>query len=248
MTNRKETVVFTWLDELPFNRFHASTLALCCLILAAAGYNLQVLAYAMPLILREWALTPIQGGMLISAGFLGLMAGALGFACIGDRLGRKKAIMAGILVFSLFSGGASIAPSYPSLCFLRFLTGVGIGGVFPLTVALLSEFSPSRIRARVVTAAVSGFTFGWVVAASSSMAVIPRYGWRPAFQLGLVPLALLPVLGMILPESIRFLTEKGLSRKALKETRRVEKIARLPARGWSQADFHFTAKAGLALM
>jgi AAHS family benzoate transporter-like MFS transporter len=228
--------VFAWLDGLPFNRFHASTLILSCLILMAAGFNLQILAYAMPLISKEWALTPVQAGAMVSYGFLGLMAGAVGFGLIADRVGRKKALLAAICWSSLLGGVASIAPSYVSFCVIRFLTGVGVGGAFPLTVALLAEFSPAGTRARLVAAAVSGFTFGWAVAASVSMALVPRFGWRPAFQLGLLSLLLLPVLWALLPESVRFLAEKRRLDDALKEIHRIESIAHFPHLEWSPTD------------
>ncbi len=234
MKNDRKTMIFPWLDGLPFNRFHAFMLVTSCLVLAAAGYNLQILAYAVPVILKEWALTPLQCGTLMSCGFLGLMMGALGFGVLGDRIGRRKALMAAIALFSLLSGCASLAPDYRFLAVLRFLTGLGIGGAFPLTVALLSEFSPSSVRARLVTAAVSGFTFGWVVAASLSMILIPKYGWRPVFQFGLLPLLLIPVLRIYLPESIRFLVGKGFSGEALEQAGKIEKFANLPALPWSQ--------------
>jgi MFS transporter, AAHS family, benzoate transport protein len=236
VNNVSKRGVFPWLDELPFNRFHASTLILSCLILTAAGFSLQILAYAMPLISKEWALTPVRAGAMISYGFLGLMVGAIGFGIMADRIGRKKALLAAICGFSFLSGAASLAPNYASFCVLRFLTGVGVGGAFPLTVALLAEFSPAKTRARLVAAAVSGFTFGWAVAASVSMALVPRLGWRPAFQLGLFSLLLIPLLWKLLPESVRFLLEKGRRDEGLNEIERIERIGRLSHVQWSSAD------------
>lgn len=230
-TNRRS--IFEWLDALPFNRFHATLLILSCLILMAAGFNLQILAYTMPLIAKEWGLTPVQMGAMVSYGLLGLMAGAMLFGVIADRVGRKKTLLGAITAFSVFAIAASLAPGYKSFCVLRFLTGAGVGGAFPLTVALLAEFCPARLRARLVAAAVSGFTFGWAVAASASMLLMPRPGWRPAFQLGVLSLLLLPVLWAILPESVRFLIEKGDRQKGLREVRRIERIAGLSRVDWS---------------
>ncbi len=236
MNNTNKPTVFQWLDELPFNRFHASTLMLSCLILAAAGFNLQILAYALPLITMEWALTPVQAGTMISYGFFGLMTGALGFGIVADRIGRKRALLAAICGFSLLNGAASLAPNYPAFCVLRFMTGASIGGAFPLTVALLAEFSPAKTRARLVAAAVSGFTFGWAVAASASMVVIPRLGWRPAFQLGLLSLLLVPMLWVLLPESVRFLVGKERRREALQAADKVARIARSRVPEWLSTD------------
>lgn len=236
MEQKEKTGVFPWLDNLTFNRFHTVTLVLIGLVLTAAGFNLQILSYAMPLIAKEWALSPVQTGAMVSYGFVGLMVGAIGFGTVADRLGRKKGLVTAICVFSLLSGAASLARGYTSFCVLRFFSGVGIGGAFPLAVALLSEFSPSRIRGRLVTAAVSGFTFGWAVAASVSMAFIPHYGWRFVFQLGLLFLFLLPPITLALPESVRFLVARGRHAEALKAVSRIEQSARLQPGLWTEAD------------
>lgn len=228
--------VFPWLDSLPFNRFHALAVTLSGLVLVAAGFDLQIVAYAMPVLTREWHLSPVQAGTMVSYGLLGLMAGAVGFGIVADRIGRKKALLTAVAAFSLICGLASLARTYAGFCVLRFFTGVGIGGAFPLTVALLAEFSPSKVRARLVTASVSGFTLGWAVAASVSMFIVPRYGWRPLFQLGLSPLLLLPFLAFLMPESVRFFAGKGRIAEALREVRKVEKIVRVRPASWSAGD------------
>jgi benzoate transport len=225
MKDGRPSNAFAWLDALPFNRFHTSTLIISCLVIMTAGFNLQILSYAMPLITKEWGLSPVQGGAMVSYGFFGLMVGALIFGPVADRIGRKRAIMVALSLFGILGGATSFAGSYRGLCVLRFFTGIGIGGAFPLTVALLSEFSPSRTRARMVTAAVSGFTFGWVVAASLSVVVIPSHGWRAAFQWGIAPLLLLPFVALFLPESVRFLAGRGRTEEALRQMEQVRKMA-----------------------
>jgi MFS transporter, AAHS family, benzoate transport protein len=85
--------VFGWLDTLKFNRFHRQLVFVAGLTCALAGYNSQIIAYIVPLALKEWQLTPLEAGTMISYGFLGLMFGAAGFGMVSDRLGRKKAIL-----------------------------------------------------------------------------------------------------------------------------------------------------------
>lgn len=225
MQSSKESNVFSWLDGLAFNRFHILMLLLTGLTLTAAGFSLQTLAYAMPLMVREWGLSPVRAGTMVSWGFAGLMVGAVGFGAVSDRIGRKKSLMAAVSVFSIAGSAASLAPGYTSFCLLRFLTGVGIGGAFPLAVALLSEFSPAGSRARLVTAAVSGFTLGWATAATASMALIPLFGWRPVFGLGILFLLLLPFIRTSVPESVRFLVEKGLYLSAMNQLDVIERVA-----------------------
>jgi benzoate transport len=231
-----------WLDHLEFNRFHLLSLIISGSVLVAAGYNLQILAFALPLISKEWGLTPMQAGTMISWGFLGLMTGALTFGILADRIGRRTSIVVAISLFSLASLGASFSPNYGSLILMRFITGLGIGGAFPLTVALLAEFSPAVTRGRLVGAAVSGFTLGWAVAAIVSMAVIPSFGWRVVFRLGAASLVLPPILSITLPESIRYLIGKSRLGEARRAMERIERIARIEGR--SESIVHDEGPAG----
>ena len=118
------TSVFDWLDGLKFNRFHRRLLILASLVSIFAGYNSQIIAYIVPLALREWQLTPLKAGAMISYGFLGLMVGAAGFGLVSDRIGRKKSIMIVVVVFSVFNSAAYFAPNFEVFCLLRFLSGI----------------------------------------------------------------------------------------------------------------------------
>lgn len=175
MEFNKETNIFSLLDGLALNRFHASTVIVAGLILAAAGFNLQILSYAMPVIAKEWGLSPVEAGGMVTWGFAGLMAGAIGFGTFSDRFGHKKALMAVISVFSVAGVAASFAPHHGSLCVLCFLAGIGIGGAFPLTVALLAEFPPSKTRESGCWRPLSHLSHG---------PVRPQTGSRPDLSLG----------------------------------------------------------------
>ncbi len=228
---------FEWLDNLKFSRFHGRLLVLGTLITIFAGYSSQIIAYILPLALKEWHLTPLEAGTMISYGFLGLMIGAAGLGMVSDRLGRKNAILLIVAVFSVFNGAAYFAPDFKVFCVLRFLSGLGIGGAIPLTVTLLGEFAPSRIRARFLTVVGGGFTVGWVVAGLVSMAVVPRFGWRAVFLIGVLPLFLLPVIRATLPESVRFLAGKKRYPEAIDELQKVERAACFEPCTWTHDSF-----------
>ena len=217
--------VTKWCDELKFNRFHGLVLTLAGLTLIFDGYDSQIIAYIMPQILKEWHLSPLKVGSIASYGFVGLMIGAAGFGMIADRIGRKTTLMLALLIFSLFSGLAYFAPNFTIFCLFRFLAGLGMGGAMPLTITLVSEFAPARIRGKAVTAMFGGFTFGWAVAALVAMIFIPLFGWRIVLLMGFLPILFLPVLKWLLPESIRFLAGKGRYDEAISELRKVEKGA-----------------------
>jgi len=229
--------VFEWLDRLKFNRFHTGLTVLTGLIFIAAGFNSQIVAYVIPLALREWHLTPVAAGTMISASHIGVMFGAIGLGMVSDRLGRKKTIMLAVAFLSVFSSAAYFAPNYEVFCLLRLFAGLGVGGAVPLSVTILSEFAPAAIRARLLTASGAGFTFGWAVAGFISAMVIPGFGWRMVLLFGLLPVFLIPVLHLYLPESIRFLANKIRHQDALREIRRIERIAGFEPKEWNPENF-----------
>jgi MFS family permease len=97
---------------------------------------------------------------------------------LSDRLGRKKTTILIVIVLCVFNAAAAFAPSFRVFCLLRFLSGLGIGGVVPLTITLVSEFSPSGIRARLLTIVGGSFTIGWALAGLFAMFLVPYFGWR----------------------------------------------------------------------
>ena len=238
MRERVSTVcAFEWLDGLKFSKFHGRLLFIGTLITTFAGYSSQIIAYILPPALKEWHLTPLEAGTMISYGFLGLMIGAAGLGIVSDRLGRKNAILLIVAAFSIFNGAAYFAPDFKVFCVLRFLAGLGIGGAIPLTVTLLGEFAPSKIRGRFLTVVGGGFTIGWMVAGLVSMAVVPRFGWRAVLLIGLLPLFLLPVIKGTLPESVRFLAGKKRYPEAIGELQRVERVACFEPCTWTDESF-----------
>jgi AAHS family benzoate transporter-like MFS transporter len=170
---------------------------------------------------------------MASYGFFGNVIGAIGFGTLSDRIGRKNSLLLALVVFSVFSGLAFWSPGFESFCILRLIAGLGLGGALPLSVALISEFSPARIRAKVLTGTFMGFTGGWAVAAAVPMYVIPLYGWRMVFLLGFFPILFVPVLWAYLPESVRFLSSRKRYEDLKKEVRRVENTAGLPHASWT---------------
>jgi benzoate transport len=229
--------VFEWLDSRPFTRFHKRLVLLGSLVCIGAGYNSQIIAYILPFAFKEWHLTPIKAGSMISYGFLGLMVGAIGFGMVSDRIGRKMAIMLVVAVSSIFGGAAFLAPNFEVFCLFRFLCGLGVGGVIPLTITLVSEFAPSALRARILSFVGGTFTIGWALAGLFAMLFVPFFGWRAMLLIGLIPVFLLPVLFIYLPESVRFLGSKGRYDEALREIRGIEKIAGLEPAPWKMESF-----------
>jgi hypothetical protein len=147
-------------DGLKFNRFHALLISLCIVTLLFDGYYSQIISYVIPGMTRQWQLTPMQAGYVGSYGLVGLMIGAVALGILGDRMGRKIPLMLGLFLFSFFGGLLYWAPDFSTFCILRFLSGLGVGGVLTLTITLATEFAPSNIRATMVTTMVTGLMLG----------------------------------------------------------------------------------------
>ena len=234
MDQKPRENAFQFLDKLQFNRFHVQLMIFTTLSSVVMGIISQTVAYILPLVLKEWSLTPVEGGSIASYTFVGLMLGAAGFGILSDRIGRKKTLILAVAISGIFNGLAFFAPDYTVFCVLRFLSGLGLGGIPPLSVTLLSELVPTRMRAKAVTTATCGFPFGWALSGVVAMFVVPHFGWRVLLAVsGLIAMALIPFLIVYLPESIRFLSGKGRNEEAGEQMRRIEKTARLTASQWT---------------
>lgn len=233
MDQEPRTNAFQFLDELHFNRFHVRLLILVTLSNISMGIVSQTVAYILPLVLKEWRLTPVEGGSIASYTFIGLMFGAAGFGMLSDRIGRKKTLTLAVAISGVFNAIAYFAPDYTVFCVLRFLSGLGLGGIPPLSVTLLSELAPARMRAKAVTTATGGFPFGWALSGIIAMFVVPHFGWRALLAVsGFLALILVPFLMAYLPESIRFLSGKGRNKEAIGQMRRIGETAGLSAFDW----------------
>lgn len=195
------------------------TVLLVLLILLLDGYDMQVAAFAAPALRQEWQLEAAALGPVLAAALVGMAIGTALGGMIGDRFGRRPALLMGAAAFGALALVSAFAGDAFNLSLLRFLTGVGLGVVIPNATALVAEVVPAKWRNAAVTAVVVAVPLGGMCGAALSSWVIPAYGWRAGFALGgLLPLLLWPALWRWLPESPQFgvlLSADQLSRGAL---------------------------------
>ncbi|MDM1770938.1 MULTISPECIES: aromatic acid/H+ symport family MFS transporter [Acinetobacter] len=212
----------TLIDEAKFTPFHWGVLFWCLMIIIFDGYDLVIYGVALPLLMQEWALSAVQAGLLASTALFGMMFGAMTFGTLSDKLGRKKTIMICVAIFSGFTFLGAFASNPIEFGILRFLAGLGIGGVMPNVVALMTEYAPKRIRSTLVAVMFSGYAIGGMTSALLGAWLVADYGWKIMFYLAGTPLLLLPLLWKFLPESLMYLTNK----KEIEQTRSiVQKIS-----------------------
>ncbi|HKX08519.1 MAG TPA: MFS transporter [Stellaceae bacterium] len=199
------------IDERPMNAFNASLVILSFFVILFDGYDIAAVAYAGPFLVKEWGLTNMAGlGLAFSSGLIGILFGAPLFGLIGDRYGRKKAIIGSCLTFGIFTLAAAKAGSVQSLAILRFFAGIGIGGLLPNIIAINAEFAPKRVRATMIIIMFTGITFGGAVPWGISYWLAPLYGWQLLFWVGGITPLLTSIAALLwMPESIKFLVVRG---------------------------------------
>lgn len=218
-------------DEAPFTRFHAGVLCWCALIIIFDGYDLAVAGIALPSIMKQMGVDPRQAGFMVSSALFGMMLGAIFLGTIADRIGRRWAIAICIALFSLFTAAAGMTSDPVVFSATRLLAGLGIGGVMPNVVALMTEYSPRRLRATLVTLMFSGYAVGGMLAAVMGKGLIEIHGWQSVFLAAALPVVLVPFILKSLPESMPFLLKRG-SHGELKAI-----LAKLdPRQPWNDSD------------
>ena len=202
--------VADFIDGQPVGGFQIGLLLTCAAVLVLDGFDTTAIGFVAPSLAKEWALTKGGLGPVFSAGLFGLMIGALALGPLADRIGRKKIIVFSTLTFGIGALATAFVQDVNTLLLIRFLTGLGLGGAMPNTIAMTSEFSPRRRRATMVMIMFCGFSLGAALGGLLAAALIPHFGWRSVFFAGGVgPLLLVPILALRLPESVRFLALTG---------------------------------------
>lgn len=199
----------TVVDKARFTAFHWNVLIWCLLIIIFDGYDLVIYGVALPLLMQEWALSAVQAGLLASTALFGMMFGAMCFGTLSDKIGRKNTIMICVAIFSGFTFLGSFATTPVEFGILRFIAGLGIGGVMPNVVALMTEYAPKRIRSTLVALMFSGYAIGGMTSALLGAWLVADYGWKIMFHIALIPFLALPLIWKYLPESLMFLTKKN---------------------------------------
>ncbi|NQD94063.1 MFS transporter, partial [Pseudomonas sp. CrR25] len=221
--NGKTANIGEIIDNSKISPFQIVVLVLCFLVVLVDGFDTAVIGYIAPALRQEWGLLPAQLSPAFGAGLFGLMCGSFIFGPIADTFGRKRVLLASVLIFGLGTLASAWSTSIEMLTALRFLTGIGLGGAMPTCITLSSEYSPARRRMIMVTLSFSGFTSGLALGGVVASQIIPQFGWRGVLVIGgIVPLLMLPLLAWLLPESVRFMATRPHYATRLRKV--VEKI------------------------
>jgi AAHS family 4-hydroxybenzoate transporter-like MFS transporter len=207
------------IDRHPITAYQIGVLVLCMLAAAIDGYDTQAIGYTAPAIAQAFNLPREVFGPVFSAGLVGAAVGALSFGPLADRFGRKRFMVAAVIIFGVFSLLTAQATTLSEFLAFRFCAGLGLGGAVPSFLALGGEFAPASKRGVFVAIAFAAFPFGGLIGALTSSYVIPHFGWQSVFYIGgAAPLLFAIVLVIWLPESLRFLIARNIRLDEVRST------------------------------
>ena len=211
------------LDRVSLNRFHWKLLITAGLGWMFDAMDVILIAFLVVPIKVEFDLDATRTGLLVSSGFVGMFLGAAIAGRVADRWGRRTVFQATLVVFSVGALLSALAPSFELLLVARIVAGVGLGGELPVASTLVAEFAPRASRGRFIVLLESFWAYGTILAGIVALVVLPQFGWRGVFVVAALPALYVAYLRRALPESPRYLAERGRVAEADAVVRRVER-------------------------
>lgn len=202
------------IERIPTSWWHVRARIIVGVATFFDAFDALAIATALPVLVPMWKLTPPQIGMMISAGYVGQLIGALLFGWIAERFGRMPAMIGSIATFAAMSIVCAFAWDYNSLMAFRALQGIGLGGEIPVAAVYISELTKAANRGRFVLLYELVFPIGLTGASLIGLWVVPHLGWQWMFYLGAIPAVVALTLRALLPESPRWLAMRGRAAEA----------------------------------
>ncbi|WP_321804115.1 MFS transporter [Burkholderia sp. BCC1993] len=200
--------VYELADRARFNAFHAKVLIWCLLVIVIDGYDIAVAGAALPSIMKDMGVEASTAGFMASSALFGMVFGAIFLGALSEKIGRRWTISICVFLFSVFTAIAGLTHDPITFSAMRFIAGLGIGGVMPNIVAQMTEYSPRRIRSLLTTVMFSGYAIGGILAAVIGKQFIAEFGWQVVFLVAAAPAALIPFILTSMPESLSFLISR----------------------------------------
>ncbi len=203
------TEVTQLIDQRRISGLQLRVLAVCTLAMLFDGYDIQVMALAVPSIAGAWGIKPSSFSWALAASLAGMGLGSGFIAPLGDRLGRKRIMVASLALAGIGAVATAWSNSLTDLALWRFVTGLGIGGVIANATTLTSEYMPQRKRTWLVTVMYVGVPLGAFSAGIAAPALLNHTDWRGLFYFGGAGSLLAALISWAgTPESLKFMLAK----------------------------------------
>jgi len=210
------------MESVPFSRWHVWPRVIMGSATFFDAFTALALAFAMPVLAREWQLSQTQVGFLLTASYIGQFAGALTFGWLGERAGRTKAAAYATAIMTAGSFACALTGNFSQMFICRLIQGIGVGGEMPVAATYVNELSRAKGRGRFFLLYELIFPLGFLAAGVLGSRLVPVYGWQSLFVLGVVPGIVITYLVLRLPESPRWLIRQGRLIEAEAIVRQIE--------------------------
>jgi MFS transporter, putative metabolite:H+ symporter len=219
-----EEAITARLERLPISRWHVKVRVIVGTATFFDGFDQFTIAFALPVLMSQWKITPTAIGALIAAGFAGQAIGALFFGWLAERIGRIRALTITIAIFGVLILICAAAQNYRQLFWLRFLAGIGLGGEVPVAAAYINEIAQSRGRGRFVLIYQWVFPVGVMISTLAGVWIVPRFGWRWLFVIGGLPAFAVFMMQRACSESPRWLAQRARLEEADRVMSQIEDL------------------------
>ena len=214
--------LLTRMESVPFSRWHMRSRVVMGSATFFDAFDALSMAFVLPVLIGPWKITPTEIGFLISASYIGQLAGALIFSRLSESYGRTRIAAAATAIMSIMSVGCALSGNFTALFACRLLQGIGVGGEMPVAATYISELSPAGQRGRFFMLYEMIFPVGLMATGQVGAWVVPYLGWQAMFLIGGIPGLIITLLLLRLPESPRWLISRGRLGEAEAIIREVE--------------------------
>ncbi len=189
--------------------FQIAAVVICILLNAVDGFDVLSISFASPGIAADWGVDRAALGLVLSMELIGMAVGSVLIGSLADKIGRRPVIILCLLIMVAGMVAAAFAHDVLSLSGYRLLTGLGIGGMLASVNAMVAEYASDKRRHLCVTIMAAGFPIGAVAGGALASQLLNQYSWHSVFLVGAgFTLLLLPIVIVMLPESVAFLAKK----------------------------------------
>ena len=213
------------LERLPYTSWHTRMRIIICTAWFFDAFDSLTIAYVLPPLIGMWKLNPPMIGYLIGIGFAGQIVGSIAAGWLAEKIGRVQTLLITLLIFTVMAFACAQATDYDTMCWFRFIQGIGLGGEIPIMAAYVNEFAKAESRAKFSLSIQILFTFGIIAAAASAIYIVPNWGWQWMFYIGAIPALLVIPMRAMLVESPRWLASKGRFDDADRSLKQIEAVA-----------------------
>jgi len=197
------------MESVPLSWWHAKARVIMGSATFFDAFNSLSLAFALPILIKLWHISPQESGFLIGASYVGQLIGAVFCGILAERFGRIRSATAGIAIMAVMTLACALAGNFPALIACRFIQGIGIGGEMPVAATYISELSRAHGRGRFFLLYEMIFPLGLMGAGQMGAWLVPTFGWQSIFLAGSIPCLIITILVARLPESPRWLISQG---------------------------------------